>query len=174
MNAATSTKNPYPDSERNPVTSTSVISTSTTVTVAVSEAPQVKFDFTYHAVTKLEITYEGDKLTRLRLLAVDEDNGQADWLETRLDVYEMVQPWIRGEVEKHRPSRQAAAQRAKALQEAYDILARYIPEGAPCDDTECLVDAAGEISEKVQEAERAAVPSMPPKEFLGMFVNIDG
>lgn len=151
------------------MTTTKIASMTTSVHVAVTGAPPVQTDSVDHEVTELALTYTGNRLAELLVLVVAAGTGEAAWLETDLDAYDTVQPWIRDEVEKYRPSRQAAAQR-----EAYDVVARYIPEDAPCDDYECLVDAAGEISEKIQEAERAAVPSMPPKEFLGMFINIDG
>lgn len=157
-----------------PTTSIASMSTAQTVNVAVSGAPPLKMDYVYYEVSELAITYEDDKVTKLMVLGVSDDTGQAEWLPTRLDLWDMAQPWIRDEAEKHRPSRQAAAVRAKVLREAYDIVAGYIPEDSPCDDTECLVDAAQEIGEKIAEAERAAVPSMPPKELLGMFINIQG
>ncbi|MFI8792598.1 hypothetical protein [Streptomyces sp. NPDC055105] len=157
-----------------PTTSIARTGTTQTVNVTVTGAPPLKADYVYYEVTELAITYEDDKLTRLRMLAIAEDSGQAEWLQTRLDAWETVEPWIRDEVEKHRPSRQAAALRAKTLQEAYDVVSGYIREGAPCDDTECLMEATEEIGEKIREAERAAVPSMPPMEFLGMFINIAG
>ena len=155
---------------------TSIVNTSTiqTVNVAVSDAPPLKMDYVYYEVTELAITYEDDKVTEVTVLGVSEDTGEAEWLPTRMDLWDMVQPWIRDEVEKYRPHRQGAALRAKALQEAYDIISRFIPEGASCDDYDCLVEAAEEIGEKVAEAERSAVPSMHPKEFLRSFINIDG
>jgi len=104
------------------VTTTSIASTTTTVHVAVSDAPPLKVSFVYHDVTELVLTYTGNRLTELRVLGVEEDTGVAEWLETDLNAYEAVQPWIRGEVEKHRPSTRARARQQSVLDRAAEAI----------------------------------------------------
>ncbi|MGP3738011.1 hypothetical protein ACTWJ9_33415 (plasmid) [Streptomyces sp. GDS52] len=156
------------------MTTSTVVSQKTTriIELAITGAPPLKADYEYHDVTGLRLTYEGDQLTKLTVLGTSENSGEAEEIGTRLDCYDMVQPWIRDEVEKHRPSRLQSAYRATVLHEAADIAGEPIPEGAPTDEWEDLIEAIEAIREKATEAERHAVPAMDPKEFLGLYFNI--
>jgi hypothetical protein len=84
----------------------------------------------------------------------------------------MVQPWIRREVEKHRPSRRLSAYRAEALHGVADLVGERIPEGAPADEWEDLIEVIEAIREKAREAERDADPGWQPKDFLKSFFDI--
>ncbi|NUP45415.1 MAG: hypothetical protein HOY76_52415 [Streptomyces sp.] len=69
-------------------------------------------------------------------------------------------------------ARRVAAYRAEVLHEAADELERPIPEGAPCEDWQDLIDAVVQIRDMAEEAERRAEPGMHPKDFLRMFFDI--
>ncbi|MFD8384262.1 hypothetical protein ACFV2X_38070 [Streptomyces sp. NPDC059679] len=69
-------------------------------------------------------------------------------------------------------ARRVAAYRAEVLNEAADVLARPIPEGAPCADWEDLIEGIEEIRGMAEAAQRQAEPGMNPKDFLRMFINI--
>lgn len=56
--------------------------------------------------------------------------------------------------------------------EVADVLAKPIPEGAPCEDWECLIELIEQIRGMADEARRKAEPGMHPKEFLRLFLNI--
>lgn len=99
-----------------PSTTVSSQTSTHTVELAVTGAPALKVEFVYYDVTGLRITYENDVLTDLVVIGTAEDSGESEELPTRLSAYEMVQPWIRDEVDKHRPSRHEA-RRAHACQE---------------------------------------------------------
>lgn len=98
---------------------TTVVSETRTVTVelTVTDAPPLKADFVYYEVTGLRLTYVDDELTDLIVIGVASDSGETESLSTRMSAYEMVQPWIRDEVDKHRPSRQQAAKEELAAVE---------------------------------------------------------
>ncbi|WP_042174593.1 hypothetical protein [Streptomyces sp. NBRC 110035] len=85
---------------------TSMISQKTTrvIELAVTDAPPLKADYEYHDVTGLRLTYEDEQLTKLTVIGISEETGETEEIGTRLDRYDMVQPWIRDAVEKHRPT----------------------------------------------------------------------
>jgi hypothetical protein len=155
-----------------PSTTVSRQTSTYTVELTVTDAPALKVEYVYYTVTGLRITYDNDTLTKLVVIGVAEDTGEREELATRLSAYEMVQPWIQAEVDKHRPSRQQSAYRAKVLHEAADIVEQPIPEGAPTEEWEDLIEAVEAIRERAGEAERYAVPAMDPKEFIGLFFDI--
>lgn len=151
-------------------------SSTQTVELKVTDVPPLKADYAYYDVTGLRITYQDDELTELVVLGIEADTGTAtgeiEEIGTRLDRYDMVQPWIRSEVEKHRPSRQRSSYRAQVLHEAADIAGEPIPDGAPTEDWEDLAQAIEAIREKAREAERSADPGWHPKDFLNSFIDI--
>ncbi|MBD3004673.1 hypothetical protein [Streptomyces sp. 5-10] len=158
-----------------PVVTSTIIGEKVThaVELAVTDSPALKVDHLHYDVTGLRVTYEDDQVTRLTVLGVDRGTGKAEEIGTRLDQYELVQPRIRYEVEKHRPSRRLSAYRATVLHEAADILDKSIPEGASSEDWEELIGWIEEIREAAQEAERAADPGWDPKGFLKSFIDIE-
>lgn len=153
---------------------TAVVSETSTYTIElkVTGAPPLKADYVYYDVTGLRITYEADEVTKLTVLGVASDTGEAEEIGTRLDRYDMVAPWIRREVAKHRATNRLAAYRAAVLHEAADIVGEPIPEGAPTEEWEDLVQAGEAIREKAGEAERIADPGWHPKDFLKNFISI--
>lgn len=94
----------------------SIVSQKTTrvIELAVTDAPALKADYVHYDVTGLRLTYEDDQLTKLTVLGVASDTGEAEEIATCLDRYEMVQQWIRDEVDKQRPS-QALHEAAEKL-----------------------------------------------------------
>ncbi|MFF9003698.1 hypothetical protein ACF1GW_39035 [Streptomyces achromogenes] len=154
-----------------PSSTVSSQTTTHTVELSVTDAPALKVEYVYYTVTGLRITYENDTLTALIVIGTAEDTGEPEELPTRLSAYEMVQPWIRDEVEKNRPSRQQSAYRAKVLHEAAAIAGEPIPEGAPTAEWEDLIAAIDAIREEAREAELHAVPSpaMDAREYLDLY-----
>lgn len=78
--------------------------TTHTIQLAVADAPPLKVEYVHYTVTGLRITYTDGKLANLVVIGTAEDTGESEELTTRLDAYDMVQPWIRAEVDAHRPS----------------------------------------------------------------------
>lgn len=143
-----------------------------TVELSVTDAPEVKADFVYYTITRIRMVFEDDQLTELTMTGVEPEHGETEEIGTDLDKYEYAAPWIRREVEKHRPSRMQSAYRATVLHEAANIAGEPIPEGAPTEDWEDLIAAVEAIREKAEEAERAADPGWSPKDFLGFYFDI--
>lgn len=74
-----------------------------TVELKVTGAPPHKWDYVYYDITGLRAIYQDDTLISLTLVGVSEDTKEPEVIGTRLDLYDMIQPWIRDLVEEHRP-----------------------------------------------------------------------
>ena len=80
-----------------------------TIELAVTDAPPLTVEVYYYTVTGLRITYTNDIEA---------------WMHNpgALEAYEMVQPWIRDEVDKHRPAQHQNAAQAQSLNDVADKL----------------------------------------------------
>lgn len=103
-----------------PATTVASETSTHTVELTVTDAPPLKVEYVYYDVTGLRITYIDDELTDLVVIGTAEDTGEREEMPTRLSAYEMVQQWIRDEVERHRPSRRRAKWSQACQQDACD------------------------------------------------------
>jgi hypothetical protein len=113
-----------------PSTTVSRQTSTYTVELTVTDAPALKVEYVYYTVTGLRITYDSDTLTKLVVIGVAEDTGETEELATRLTAYEMVQPWIRAEVDKHRPGRNDTRWARKCQENALERAGEAIEEEA--------------------------------------------
>lgn len=75
-----------------------------TVELKVTGAPPHKWDYVYYDITGLRAIYQDDTLISLTLVGVPHGGtDEPETIGTRLDLYDMIQPWIRDLVEEHRP-----------------------------------------------------------------------